>query len=262
MIRHFFKRLQISHILRRHAIPQHLWHSVCEELHLLQNLTVVEKTRLQELSTLFLRNKVITGVDLQISDRMRVIVAAQACLPVLDLGTDLLEGWRQIVIYPDAFRVSRDEPDQDGIVHHEDRVLSGEAWSRGPVIFSWGDIEQDIRHFQEGHNVIVHEIAHKLDMRNGRANGMPPLHAAMQTAAWTEAFSAAYERLEQRLEHHQRVCVNPYAATSPAEFFAVFSEYFFTAPEILHSHFPAVHEQLRLYYRQDPLQRGLSLSGR
>ncbi len=255
MIRRFFKRLQISYVLRRHAIKQHFWHSVCVQLHLLQNLSVVEKTRLRELSTLFLQQKTITGAGMQITDAMRVIIAAQACLPVLALGIELLDGWREIVIYPDAFRVSRDEPDQYGIVHHNDRVLSGEAWSRGPVILSWGDIEQDIRNFHQGHNVIVHEFAHKLDMLNGRANGMPPLHVEMQTAAWTAALSKAYEQLNERLEQHHRLCINPYATASPAECFAVFSEYFFTAPEILHSHFPVVYDQLGLYYRQDPLQR-------
>ena len=262
MVWHFFKRLQVSYILRRHAIQQHLWHNVCNELHLLHNLSVVEKTRLRELSTLFLQKKVITGVNMHISDTMRVIIAAQACLPVLALGIDLLDGWREMVIYPEAFRVSRDEADQYGIVHHNDRVLSGEAWSRGPVILSWGDIQQDIRNFHQGHNVIVHEIAHKLDMLNGRANGMPPLHVEMRTTAWTAAFSEAYQQLTQRLEHHHRMCINPYAASSPAECFAVFSEYFFTAPEILRNHFTAVYEQMRLYYRQDPLQHGFSLSDR
>jgi Mlc titration factor MtfA (ptsG expression regulator) len=108
---------------------------------------------------------------------------------------------------------------------------------------------------QQGHNVIVHELAHKLDMLNGGANGVPTLHSQIQGTQWTTAFREAYQQLNQRLEHHQRVCINPYAATSPAEFFAVFSEYFFCAPDVRNIHFTDVYQQLRLYYRQDPLRR-------
>lgn len=254
----FFKRAWVRYILQRYAIKHDLWVSVTQDLRLLQRMSSVEKARLRELCTLFLHQKTIVGVEIQVTEEMRIIVAAQACLPILTLGIELLAGWSDIIIYPDAFRVSRDEMDENGIVHHKERILSGEAWSRGPVILSWDDVEQDLQALHQGNNVIIHEIAHKLDMINGQANGMPSLHVDMQIAQWTEALSAAYERLNQRLEHHHRVCVNPYAATSPAEFFAVFSEYFFCAPDILHTHFANVYEQLRLYYRQDPLSKILT----
>lgn len=254
----FFKRAWIRYILQRYAIKHGLWVSVTEDLRLLQSMSSVEKAHLRELSTLFLHQKRIIGVEIQVTEEMRIIVAAQACLPILTLGIELLAGWSDIIIYPDAFRVSRDVTDENGIVHHNERILSGEAWLKGPMILSWDDVEQDLQALHQGHNVIVHEIAHKLDMLNGQANGMPPLHVAMQTTEWTAALSAAYERLNQRLKHHHRVCVNPYAATSPAEFFAVFSEYFFCAPDILHTHFANVYEQLRLYYRQDPLSKMLT----
>ena len=248
-----FKRARTRYILKRYAIKHGLWETVTSELRLLQGMSSVEKAYLREFSTLFLHQKRIIGVDMQVTEAMRIIIAAQACLPILALGLELLTGWTDIIIYPGAFRVSRDEKDEYGVVHHNERVLSGEAWSRGPVILSWDDVERDLQVLHQGHNVIVHEIAHKLDMLNGLANGMPPLHVAMQTTQWTAALSAAYEELNQRLEDHHRICVNPYAATSPAEFFAVFSEYFFCAPDILHTHFTHVYEQLRLYYRQDPL---------
>ena len=250
-----FKRARTRYILQRYAIKHDLWETVTSELRLLQGMSSVEKAYLRELSTLFLHQKRIIGVDMHVTEAMRVFIAAQACLPILALGLELLTGWTDIIIYPGAFRVSRDEKDEYGIVHHNERVLSGEAWSKGPVILSWDDVERDLQLLHQGHNVIVHEIAHKLDMLNGLANGMPPLHVAMQTTQWTAALSAAYEDLNQQLEDHHRVCVNPYAATSPAEFFAVFSEYFFCTPDILHTHFAHVYEQLRLYYRQDPLHR-------
>ncbi len=251
-----FKRAWVIYILRRYAIKHDLWESVSRKLILLQNMSAVEKAHLRELSTLFLHEKNIFSVQgLEMTNEMRVIIAAQACIPILNLGIDLLNGWNDIIVYPDAFRVSRDETDEFGIVHHNERILSGEAWSRGPVIFSWQDIKSDMYQEQQGHNVIIHEISHKLDMLNGKANGMPPLHFSMQTQPWTAAFSKAYQRLNHRIEHHRRVCVNPYAATSPAEFFAVFSEYFFCSPDVLSEHFSDIYQQLQLYYQQDPISR-------
>lgn len=253
------KRAWTRYLLHRYAIKHDLWETATDGLRVLQGMSSVEKAHLRELSTLLLHQKSIHGVGIDLTETMRLIVAAQACLPILALGIEFLGGWTEIIIYPAAFRVSRDETDEYGFVHHDEKILSGEAWSRGPVILSWNDIERDLQARNEGQNVIIHEIAHKLDMLNGRANGMPPLHSDMHHLQWTAALSEAYELLQQRLEHHHGICVNPYAATSPAEFFAVFSEYFFCAPELLHSHFAGVYEQLRLYYRQDPLSRCRSI---
>jgi len=251
-----FKRARVIYILHRHAIKRNLWESVRDKLMVLQSMTSVEMAHLRELATLFLHDKNIYGVQgFHLSDEMRVIIATQACLPVLSLGIGLLSGWSDVIVYPNAFQVSRDERDEFGIVHHDQRLLSGEAWSRGPVIFSWQDIEQDLQRWQRGHNVIFHEIAHKLDTLNGSANGMPPLHYAMHSEQWTAAFSEAYEQLNQHLKYHHGVFVDPYAATSPAEFFAVFSEYFFCAPDVLQTNFENVFQLLKLYYRQDPLTR-------
>lgn len=256
-----FKRARIRYILHRYAIPHEQWLDASEKLPVLQGLTAVEKAHLRELTTLFMREKQFVGVEeLQLTDAMCLIIAAQACLPILRLGLGCLSGWTEIVVYPGAFRVSRDDTDAAGVVHHEDRVLIGESWSRGPLILSWRDVERDMQESESGHNVVIHEIAHKLDMLNGSANGFPPLHNDMPVTDWSEAFSTAYESLVSRVDHHHHTCIDPYAATSPAEFFAVISEYFFSAPEILHTHFADVYEQLRLYYRQNPLLRSQSKS--
>jgi Mlc titration factor MtfA (ptsG expression regulator) len=249
-----FKRARIRYILHRHAIPHTLWLKSTENLHVLKGLTAVEKAHLRELATLFLYEKNIVGVqNLLITDTMRVIIASQACLPVLSLGFDCLAGWIDIIVYPDAFRVSRDSIDSAGVLHRQENILSGECWSRGPVILSWADIVQDQREVHAGRNVIIHEIVHKLDGLNGTANGYPPLHYQMSVPQWTEVLSKAYEKLTQQLDQHHYGCINPYAATSPAEFFAVVSEYFFCLPAELQKHFPSVYDQLQLYYRQDPI---------
>jgi len=189
-----------------------------------------------------------------IDDEIRITIAAQACLEILELGLDAFAGWLEIIVYPGAFRVTQETLDDAGVVHQQDNSLSGESWSRGPVILSWQDVQEDSFSLRPGHNVVLHEFAHKLDMLNQRANGMPPLHPDMPIKAWTEALSQAYENLQQRLENHQPT-INAYAATNPAEFFAVICEYFFTAPDILWQHCPDVYQQLKAWFKQDPLAR-------
>ena len=251
-----FERYHRLRILRNYPIPDRDWHQVAGRLPLLAGLAPFERARLRELATLFLHEKVFTGVQgMEVTPEMRITVAAQACLEILELGIDAFAGWTEIVVYPGAFTVKREQMDESGVVSLDENILSGESWMQGPVIFSWPDVAHDSFNRHPGRNVVIHEFAHKLDMLNGRANGMPPLHPEMPIEAWTEALSRAYGSLVRMLEHHRHPSINPYAATNPAEFFAVVCEYFFTAPHILQRHCPAVHEQLKAYFRQDPMER-------
>lgn len=148
---------------------------------LLHDLSSVEKARLRKLATIFLRQKIIAGAhEFQVTDEMLVVIAAQAVLPILKLGIGYYSGWVEIILYPGAFRTSHDNADPNGLTSNETHILSGEVWLRGPVILSWDDIEHDLHAPYPGHNMVVHEFAHKLDMLNGRANGMPPLYPRME----------------------------------------------------------------------------------
>lgn len=252
----FFKRFRIRYILRHYPIPLELWRQATKRLPVLQGLSAVEKAHLRELTTLFLRGKKFAGVQgLQLTDAMCLTIAAQACLPVLGLGFGCLSGWTEIIVYPDTFRISREEADAAGVIHPVEQNLAGESWARGPLVLSWQAIEQDLEESRCGHNVVIHEIAHKLDVLNGPADGYPPLHCSMDPKQWTLALATAYQTLVQRVERHHALCIDRYAATSPGEFFAVVSEYFFCEPERLHDHFPEVYRQLQFYYRQNPLPR-------
>ncbi|MFO7603965.1 MAG: M90 family metallopeptidase, partial [Gammaproteobacteria bacterium] len=131
--------------------------------------------------------------------------------------------------------------------------LAGESWQTGPVVLAWDEAARAGE--LDGHNLVIHEFAHKLDMLNGEANGFPPLPASMSPRTWTEVFSAAFADFQQRCAQHAAQPIDCYAATSPAEFFAVLSEVFFERPKLLQHHYAGVYEQLRLYYRQDPLAR-------
>ena len=132
-------------------------------------------------------------------------------------------------------------------------MLSGESWLRGPVILSWDDVERD-SYQQTGSNVVLHEFAHKLDGLSGATNGMPPLRRGMSRTRWAAALSAAYDALCLQVAAGESPCIDPYAATNPAEFFAVLTECFFTAPEILQNCYPEVHQQLALFYQQPALR--------
>ena len=193
-----------------------------------------------------------------VDSSMRVYIAAQACLLIMNLDLDYFRGWSEVIVYPDSFVIQREEYDDIGVVHETRRTLAGEAWGRGPVILSWSDARPGLRPYGSASNVVLHEFAHKLDMLNGVANGMPPLHNNMVREDWTASLSEAYENLYHQLERHHHTAIDPYAAENPAEFFAVLTEVFFEQPGLLHNLYPQVYEQLSMFYRQDPLRRDSS----
>ncbi len=199
----WLKRLSTYRILKKHGLPDSEWLQVTQKLPLLEGLSTSDRAKLRILSTLLIYHKTFTAVQgLELTVTMKITIAAQACLEVLELGFDSFNGWHEIVIYPGAFKVERQAVDEIGLVHSSNNALSGEAWMKGPVILSWEDIERDSYHLRAGHNVIIHEFAHKLDMLNGRANGMPPLHPDMPITQWTDSLSKAYKHLTKRLDHY------------------------------------------------------------
>lgn len=225
-----------------------------ESLPLLAGLDADQGTRLVDLALRFLRDKRLEPVQgVQLTDGMRLVIALQACLPILELGLDWYRGWYAVIVYPAEFVPAHEYVDADGLVWVDDQVKSGEAWEQGPVILSWSDVEAGRE--LDGYNVVVHELAHKLDMRDGVANGRPPLHGDMSGEAWARDFAAAYEQLCRRVDAGEDTALDPYGAESPAEFFAVVSEAFFEMPGLLAGEYPAVYDQLRAFYRQDPLGR-------
>lgn len=251
-----YHRWQIRRRLRQGRIPYRVWQAVVREALGPYRLSSQELHRLRLLTSLFLRDKVIHGAGgLELDARMRAVIAAQACLPILYLDLESYAGWREIIVYPDAFIVEREEEDEFGVVHQHRAEFGGESWSHGPVILSWEDIRPDRQQEDDCNNVLLHEFAHKLDMQDGAANGLPPLHAGMERQRWTAVFTEAYDDLHEQLARQHCVGIDPYGAEDPAEFFAVVSEMFFVCPVQLHSSHPAIYEQLAQYYRQDPQRR-------
>jgi Mlc titration factor MtfA (ptsG expression regulator) len=230
------------------------WWLLCSQTAVFQGRTKQECDRLRDLTEAFIDTKSIEGAGgLKVTAQMQCLVAAQACLPILNLGMRYYDGWYSVVLYPGEFRVPHQYVDEAGVVHSGSRELSGEAWHQGPVILSWQDVEGDAWGKERSANVVIHEFAHKLDLLNGKANGMPPLHSNMSRREWTQVFSQAYEDFLAWPTSAGPLPFDSYAATSPGEFFAVTSEVFFMNPRRLYLAFPEVYRLLSRYYRQDPI---------
>ena len=251
-------------------IDEAVWREATLHYLFMQPLRAEENRRLRLIASDFLaRKKILGAAGLEVTDSIRIQIAAQACILVLELGVSYFDGWNDIIVYPSQFIPEREVVDEAGVVHTSREALAGEAWLGGPVILSYEDVAQagNPHDAVAGHNVVIHEFAHKLDMRNGGANGFPPLHKGMNTAVWKQTFMAAYLDFCQRTDRADALArrdggvaldqlpIDPYASENPAEFFAVISEAFFEIPENVHTTYPQVYRQLTLFYRQDPLKR-------
>ncbi|MGP5435010.1 zinc-dependent peptidase [Psychrobacter alimentarius] len=226
------------------------WARAAERIVILDRLSGDELSRLFDLATLFLADKSITGAQgFEITDTVRQSIALQACLPILNLSLEWYDGWSSIIIYQGSYKSDSTTVDEFGIVHEGSQHRSGEAWQRGPVVLSWKDAKHSGE--RDGHNVVIHEFVHKLDMMNGRANGFPPLQPDMDPTRWTEIMSRDFEDFQT----HRKSGLDRYGATNPAEFFAVLSEVFFETPKELVDAYPDIYDIMVKFFRQDTLKR-------
>ena len=189
---------------------------------------------------------------LVVTDAMRLIVTAQAALLLLNRPCDYFPGLYSIVLHPAAFVVSRETWDAAGLHHRERQVLSGESWETGQLVLSWDDSLAGGMVAGDGYNVVLHEFAHQLDLGSGAMNGTPRLDSRAERQAWAAAFTPAFTEHCARVETGEDTWLDPYAASDPAEFFAVLTEAFFELPGELAVEYPAVYACLRAYYRVDP----------
>jgi Mlc titration factor MtfA (ptsG expression regulator) len=238
------------------AIPEPLWRQALEALPFLAIYTEDELARLRERVVVFLSEKSVVGAaGFVVTPLMRVVIAMQACAPALWLDADCYDGWENVIVYPDEFIIAREFEDDAGVVHRHREHLAGESMPGGPVVLSWSDVEAGADWSSTGMNLVIHEFAHKLDMGNGEANGCPPLPADIGPPQWRKTMNVAYEHFCARVESGEETAIDPYAAESPAEFFAVLSEVFFAEPALLAHEYADAYDLLRRFYRQDPARR-------
>lgn len=216
------------------------------------SLSSEEQFRLQQLIKRFIEDKDFYGCDgLTITDEIRVTIAAEACLLLVNRGGPVYPKLSAVLVYPLAFTVEHGAHRFDGTVVTGGQDLLGESWSNGKVILSWNDVEKGVQNFSDGHNVALHEFAHQLDAGSGSTNGAPHLRRNSYKS-WATVFSANFEDLRLRSLHGQKTVMDEYGATNPAEFFAVATETFFEKPEQLHKKRPKLYEELSQYYQLDP----------
>jgi Mlc titration factor MtfA (ptsG expression regulator) len=210
--------------------------------------------RLRQDMLVFLAEKPFLGcAGLRVTDEMRVMVAAFACMLLLGARHGYYPELQRILLYPSAFAAQHQQVGNDGVHSEAARALAGQSWAQGQVLLSWSDVLQGAQDPASGSNVVIHEFAHQLDQSKGYANGAPPLKSRQAYRCWSTVMQAEFDALRHRLESGEEGLIGAYAATDPAEFFAVCSELFFERGAELAARHPLLFKELSTYYRVNPL---------
>ena len=219
------------------AIPDAVWRLTLVQYPFLANRSIADQARLRMLTAQFMTQKQFGGAHgLLVTDEMAISIAAQACLPVLNLGLKFYDDFKGIVVHPGTMVARRSVVDAAGVHHFYQETLAGEAMEGGPVTLSWQDVAASSDHLARGYNLVIHEFVHKLDMRDGAANGCPPQPSRAAKTQWQATMQAAFLLFTEQVAMAERFgaqlpWLDAYGATSPAEFFAVTSEAYFVNPD-------------------------------
>jgi len=218
-----------------------------------RGMDAARRAELQGLVKHFLHTKTFVGcAGLEITDEMRVTIAAQACLLLLGRPSKVYPGLHSVLVYPGAFLVPRNEIDAAGVVTETRQDLLGESWGDGRVILSWEHVRRAGNEAEGTHNVVLHEFAHQLDSESGSTNGAPILGSPERYRSWSETLGRDFALLRRDTAWGYRDVLDPYGATNPAEFFAVATETFFEVPHALAARHPELYAEFRAYFRVDP----------
>lgn len=235
------------------SIPNDRQMMIEKNLPLYKRLPDDLKTQLHGLVNVFLAEKQFIGCGGQeITDEVKVTIAAQACMLLLNRKPRFFPRLKIIYVYPHTY-VAKGLTNDGGIIVEGKSVRLGESWQNGPVVLAWDSITGGARNIQDGRNVVLHEFAHQLDQEDGDADGAPILENRSAYRTWAAVLSEEYDNLRDKTEHHRRSVIRKYGATNPAEFFAVATEAFFEKPRQMHARCPDLYEELKSYYKLDPL---------
>lgn len=248
MLARLWRRTRIT----RRPFPAAWRDIVRRRVPLARELPAAQQLRLKKHIQVLLAEVPFIGcAGLEVSDEMRVTIAAQAAFLLLGRGGSF-GNLREVLVYPGHFVVPRSEAAAGGVVHEGRDVLAGQSWQRGQVIVAWDAACDGAADPHDGANVVMHEFAHQLDQDTGSANGAPYVGRGAPQQAWARVMNREFDALRARLARLETGLIEPYAATSPAEFFAVTTELFFERPHALAVERPALYEQLKGCYRLDP----------
>ena len=241
--------------LRAKLFPRH-WLSIVESNLAIYNvLSDFQQKQLQGYIQVFLKEKQFIGCSgLQITEEIKVTIAAIACLLLFGDRHTYFPNLRSILVYPNAYIVNEIVMSDRYVVEERRVARLGESWTKDQLILSWEQVKQDMHNWQDGHNVVLHEFAHQLDQEDGKAEGVPILPRALDYALWAKVMTAEYLQLCDRVEHGKKTVLDNYGATNPAEFFAVATETFFEKPNQLQQKHRSLYDLLQRYYQLDPLR--------
>jgi Mlc titration factor MtfA (ptsG expression regulator) len=245
-------RWRLQRVLARPLDPVQLGH-IERNVDQYRGMPPAMQAQLQRLVKQFLHQKTFVGcAGLEVTDEMRVTIAAQACLLLLNRPTKVYPGLHAVLVYPGAFLVPRKEADAAGVITETRQDLLGESWGDGRVILSWEHARRAGLPAEGTHNVVLHEFAHQLDSESGSNNGAPFLGSAERYRSWSATLARDFALLRRDAYWGQRDVLDPYGATNPAEFFAVATESFFEQPHDLAARHPELYAEFQAYYRVDP----------
>jgi Mlc titration factor MtfA (ptsG expression regulator) len=251
----WFKGRRRSKLIQQ-PLPEAWWLIVDRRVPLARKLDPEERRRLGGIIRVLLEEKRFEGcAGLQITDEIRLTIACQAALLVLNRPGDYYPNLRSILVYPAEYRVTTEEFGPAGIVTESDEVRLGETWPEGSLVLSWEDVLRGAADEDDGRNVVFHEFAHQLDGQSGDMDGAPALPGPARYRDWARVLGKEYEDLARSLERGQQPLLDPYGSTHPAEFFAVATELFFERPEATRRTYPDLYQQLMSFYGQDPAGR-------
>jgi Mlc titration factor MtfA (ptsG expression regulator) len=200
----------------------------------------------------FLQEKNFEGCGgLELTDEIKVTIAAQACLLLLNRKTNYYPKLISIVIYPSTYIVKNDRVEEGVVIPEEIRL--GESWRTGVVVLAWDEVLSGALNPTDGANVVFHEFAHQLDQEDGESDGTPILDKRSQYLEWGRVLSREFTTLQKKSLKHVRTVMNYYGSTDPSEFFAVATETFFEKSQQMKSAHPELYEELKSYYKVDPL---------
>jgi Mlc titration factor MtfA (ptsG expression regulator) len=214
------------------------------------------KKELQGRTVVFLEEKEFEGCGgLEITDQVKVTIAASACILLLNKDFDYYPTLNSILVYPDAYIASNSKSSLGGItVVQKESARLGESWTHGNLVLSWQQVKNEAGDIHSHHNVILHEFAHQLDQLDGYADGTPPLPCRGIYPRWQKVMKEEYEHLCEEAEHAVRDVIDWYGATNPAEFFAVTTESFFCNPLALQKAHGKLYDLFVEFYQLDPAE--------
>jgi len=248
----FWPRMRILRI-QKQAFPAPWQQTLIERLPFVTKIPTAEQEQLKFLIKAFLADKKFYGCAGQkIDDDIRVTVAAQACLLIMNQGRTPYPDLDSILIYPSTFVATREVANELGLVSTNHIAMLGESWSQGKVVLAWDNVQKGVMNLQDGHNVVLHEFAHQLDHESGSTNGAPVLNTRGAYRSWAHIFSEEFEELQKDAVRGRHSLMDHYGATNPAEFFAVATETFFEQPKQMVVYHHELYQQLKDYYKLDP----------